>query len=357
MQFEADYFDGISPRAQRVLVSIMDKSLSFSPLTADVHSAWAQRPTFAMADCQLQPRLGQGKRLIDLPDGSRLETELQEIEQHLPKKSAQLFWRAVHYAESHLWLVMIALLGIVLASLLLLKYGVPLAARLAAVTIPASMEQDLGRQTLATLDYQKLGYFKASALTEARKSAIQDALTKACLKTKDCPSYQLEFRKSPVLGANAFALPGGYVVITDELIALANNKSEQDKNPNNTNEVIAVLLHELGHVKGRHALRQTLQGTLSGIIVIAITGDVSSIAAGLPTVMLNMNYSRHLEAEADRYALNSLKTACIPTLSFAKLLLKLENSHRGAHVPEMISSHPDTKQRIKPFLIQHNCQS
>jgi len=108
-------------------------------------------------------------------------------------------------------------------------------------------------------------------------------------------------------------------------------------------------------VKGRHALRQTLQGAVSGLIIIAITGDVSSIASGLPALMLNMRYTRDLEAEADIYSLQSLKTACIPTKSFATLLLRLEKSHSGGvSVPEMISSHPDTRARIIPFLKDHS---
>jgi predicted Zn-dependent protease len=112
-----------------------------------------------------------------------------------------------------------------------------------------------------------------------------------------------------------------------------------------------VLAHELGHVKKRHALRQALQGTISGLIIIAITGDVSSIAAGLPAIILNLRYTRELEIEADNYSLASLKTACIPTKAFATILLRLEKSHSGVGAaPEIISSHPETKKRILPFL-------
>jgi Zn-dependent protease with chaperone function len=132
--------------------------------------------------------------------------------------------------------------------------------------------------------------------------------------------------------------------LTDELVELAKNNDE----------ITAVLAHELGHVKGRHALRQTLQGTISGLIVIAITGDVSAIAAGLPALMLNMSYSRDLELDADDYALRALNTACIPSKSFATILLRLEKSHSNVSVPEMISSHPDTKARVMPFLKHHN---
>lgn len=340
MQFDADYYDGISPRAQRVLVTIAHNAFTFSATSTSSDNTSQTNLTAHITDCHIQAKLGRGKRLIDLPDGGRLETDFQDLEPHLPKKSAHLCWRAIRYAESHLVIVIFALIGIVLSSLLLLKYGVPVAAKFAALATPPSIEKDLGKQTLEALDHQKLGYFTASELSDAKKSAIQEALKDLCLKTRDCPSYQLTFRKSPAIGANAFALPGGYLIMTDELVALAKDN----------NEIIAVLAHELGHVKGRHALRQTLQGTISGIIVVAITGDVSSIAAGLPALMLNMSYSRDLELDADHYALKSLKTACIPTQSFATLLLKLEKSHGGTATPEMISSHPNTKARIMPFL-------
>lgn len=341
MQFEADYYDGISPRAKRVLVTIDETFFRFS--IPSVHSEYSSNQDFEFLinDCHVQVKLGSGKRLIDLPDDSRLETDFQHLEQYLPKKSAHTFWRAVHYAETHKAIIAISIAGIVAASLLLLQYGVPVLAKYAAMAIPPSIENDLGKQTLGTLDHEKLGYFSATELPITKQHAINNALHAMCNKTNDCPSYQLNFRKSPAIGANAFALPGGYMVLTDELVALAKNDDE----------IIAVLAHELGHVKGRHALRQTLQGTISGLIVIAITGDVSSIAAGLPALMLNMRYTRDLETDADNYSLQSLRTACIPSKSFATILLRLEKSHGGdVSAPEMISSHPDTKVRILPFL-------
>ncbi len=344
MQFEADYFDGISPRAKRVLVAINSDHFSFTAGTDNSNSTSNQVVEYLIADCHVQARLGNGKRLIDLPDGSRLETDFQPLEQYLPHKTSSTFWRAVHFAEGHQFFILVALIGIVLVSLTLLKYGVPAAAKYAAMATPAKIEYDLGKQTLDALDHEKLGYFSASELSISQQNSIAHALANLCSKTGNCPKYQLNFRKSPKIGANAFALPGGFIVVTDELVALARNNDE----------ITAVLVHELGHVKERHALRQTLQGTISGLIVIAITGDVSAIAAGLPALMLNMSYSRALELDADAYALQSLKTACVPTKSFATILLQLEKSHSEASVPEMISSHPDTKARVMPFLRNHS---
>ena len=359
MQFQADYYDGISPRAKRMLVTIagdrflgvlppdefdeFSQSVEFTEFgnTTGVYSqVTAKSLDHAIGDCTIQTKLGRGKRLIDLPDGGRLETDFQDLEKHLPAKASNGFWRLVHYAETHILVIVLALVGTLAASFAMLKYGVPVAAKYAAMATPPSIEKDLGKQTLYVLDTDKLGYFKPTALPINKQTAIQDALAAMCKKIQTCPDYQLNFRKSPTIGANAFALPGGYVVITDELVALADNDDE----------ITAVLAHELGHVKERHAMRQALQGTVAGLIIIAITGDVSSIAAGLPALIINMSYTRELETEADQYALKSLKTACIPTKSFSTILSKLQSSHGdGLNLPEMISSHPDTKARVVPF--------
>jgi Zn-dependent protease with chaperone function len=337
MQFEADYYDGISPRGKRIRVVVADQrmlgSISNNAIINDVFD-------LSLIDCHVQAKLGNAKRRVDLPEGRHLETDFQDLEQLLPAKTSFGFWRVVHYAETHLIVIVLALIGTLTISLAMLKYGVPVAAKYAALATPELIEKDLGKQTLEILDHEKLGYFQASKLTPDKQTRIQNAFVAMCKKTQTCPAYDLNFRSSKAIGANAFALPGGYMVITDELVALADNDDE----------ITAVLAHELGHVKLRHALRQTLQGTISGLIVVAITGDISSIAAGLPALMVNMSYSRELETEADTYALQSLNTACIAAKSFSTILSKLSQSHgEGMSLPEIISSHPDTKSRMIPF--------
>jgi len=342
MQFEADYFDGISPRAQRVLITIRDAA--FFHLTTERQQADGRVVStvknYPIHDCYIQAKLGSGRRLIDCPDGSRIETSFQALEDYLPKQPRNTFWQLVHYAESHWGLIAIALFGIVLCGVYFLTYGVPTMAHYVAKVTPVALEADLGKETLATLDHEKWGYFGATALPKATQDRLQARLANLCAKVHDCPAYTLHFRTSPVIGANAFALPGGQIVIADELVEMA--KSDD--------EIIAVLAHELGHVQGRHALRQTLQGTISGIIIIAITGDVSSIAAGLPAAMVNMQYTRELETEADQFALAALQQACLPTKAFATMLLRLTQQAGVDAVPQFLASHPATKARIAPFF-------
>lgn len=334
--FKADYYDGIHPQAQTVRVDIDGQTL--------VLTNQGQTQRFAVKDCDIQTQFGTGKsaqnkRIIDLPDGSRLESADPDMPICLASVVSQ-HSRALYFLENHKWSIVLALLGVVFASYVFLTQGIPLLAEGVARTLPASVEQKMGKEALATLDDPTLGYFAPSTLPQAETAAVRDALAQMCAHTKTCPSYRLHFRASPKIGPNAFALPGGDIVMTDELVKL----SEQNA------ELVAVLAHELGHVKQRHALRQALQGTIAGLLVLAVTGDVSSVAAGLPVFMMQMRYTRDMENEADAYALQQLQSACIPPKYFASLMLRLEKTLKGESMPEWLASHPDTQKRIQPFL-------
>ena len=106
------------------------------------------------------------------------------------------------------------------------------------------------------------------------------------------PAHRIEFRKSRI-GPNAFALPGGSIVITDELVALVDGDAAV---------VTGVLGHELGHVRHRDGMRMLLQASAVGVLASnplhlggAIDADAADKAArfmrlcdlhGLPMVSL-----------------------------------------------------------------------
>lgn len=357
MTFQADYFDGVSARHKPVTVRVAEhtKHIAF-----DVDG---ETLTFDLAELDVQAKLGASKRLVDLPNGGRLEAlDISALEAVMPSKSSA-FWRGLHYLENHLGWVLVSVIATVFAGWLFLQFGVPKMAEYVAKATPPSMETKLGEQALQGLD-SKYGYFSPSKTAPARKASIALGLKNLCIALKDCPQYRLEFRAGGMIGANAFALPGGIMVMTDELITLSKND----------NEIIAVLTHELGHVKQRHAFRQSLQGVLAGLILAAVTGDVSSVASGLPAALMQMRYSREHEIEADIFALNALQKACLPPKAFADILQRLQNQAFGDEkpihdkpkkdkstkktpaqkhsdgVPEMLSTHPDTLARIQPFL-------
>ena len=79
------------------------------------------------------------------------------------------------------------------------------------------------------------------------------------------------------LGPNAFALPAGTIVITDELVQLARHDDE----------LRAVFAHEIGHITGRHAMRMLLQNSATALLAVGLLGDVSAVSsmtAAVPAV-------------------------------------------------------------------------
>jgi Zn-dependent protease with chaperone function len=361
VSFQANYFDGIKASHKPVLVRVAEHA---KQIIFDVDG---ETLTFNLADLEVQAKLGSAKRLIDLPNGGMLEAaDIGELEAAMPSKIST-FWRGLHYLENHLGWVFVAMLLTVFAGWMFLQFGVPKMAEYVADITPPSMETKIGEQVLAGLDSQ-VGYFSPSKAEPKRRASVIAELNQLCTTLKTCPQYRLEFRDGGEgdIGANAFALPGGIVVMTDQLITLSKNDTE----------VVAVLAHELGHVNQRHAFRQSLQGVLAGLILAAITGDVSSVASGLPAALMQMKYSRAHETEADMFALNAMQTACLPPKAFADILQRLQNqalsdegddkttkpqaenntksnkpkSTKPDPVLEMLASHPDTQVRIQPFL-------
>ncbi|OQW69565.1 MAG: hypothetical protein BVN34_04435 [Proteobacteria bacterium ST_bin12] len=358
MTFEAEYFDGVSARVQPVLVRVLADT---QQIAFDVN---AETLTFSFKDCDVQARLGAAKRIIDLDNGGRLEAyEISALESVISSKSS-MYWGALHYLENHLTWVLVALALTVFSGWGFLQFGVPKLAEVVAKATPPSMESKLGEQVLNGLDH-KFGYFSPSKTAPAHQLAITNALNDLCGHVKNCPNYRLTFRDGGMIGANAFALPGGVMVVTDDLVTLSKNDTE----------IVAVLAHELGHVQQRHAFRQSIQGVLSGLIIASITGDVSSVASGLPAVLMQMQYSREHELEADGFALAALQKACLPPRAFADILQRLENQAKSAELDgknaknkteiqhnkpakpqenhsfnDMLASHPNTQQRIQPFL-------
>lgn len=173
--------------------------------------------TFDFAHLEVQSKLGSAKRLIDLPNGGKLQAlDIAELEAAMPSRQSA-FWRGLHYLENHLGWVTVVLVATVFAGWMFLQFGVPKLAEYVAKATPPAMEEKLGEQALEGLD-SRFGYFSPSKADPARKISIDLALKNLCNTLRDCPKYRLEYRAGGMIGANAFALPGGIMVVTDELI-------------------------------------------------------------------------------------------------------------------------------------------
>lgn len=228
-----------------------------------------------------------------------------------------------------------ALLAVVLLLAVGYLYALPACARIIAPRIPESVVHQLSAQTLASLDQHLL---LPSALPASRQEQLRRRLD-ALAAGRKLPAYQLHFRASG-MGPNAFALPGGEVVVFDALVALAGSDEE----------VLGVIAHELGHVAGHHGLRQLMQSSAVSLAVGLYLGDISSMVTGLGSLVLASRYSRGFEEEADDYAAAIMRSAGYGTAPLIRMFERLAQAHAASarSIPSghLLDSHPETLARI-----------
>lgn len=299
---------------------------------------------------EITSRLGNTPRYFSLPDGGKFETRNNDGVDGLLRRRRQHGWNSfVHRLESR-WHYVLASLALVIAFVWgMLQYGLPAAAQQIAYRLPVDITSSLSEETLGYLD----GYlFEPTGLSQETQARLQSVFAGMTETLEPGFSFELKFRKGgEVLGANAFALPSGTVVMTDELVKLAENDEE----------LIAIMAHEVGHVMHRHSLRQILHNSVLTLFVTYATGDASSVLTALPLLLVQLGYSRDFEREADRYAYDYLRAQHIETKVFATILTRLENEHRvrsekaehqdsRSRIFKYLSTHPDTEERVKLFL-------
>lgn len=336
------YFDGRVSTRRSALLTLEGGNVTIS--------CEGVERVFPATDLAIPPGVGSVRRTLRLPDGGLCELDDMEILAELERaagtgKSRGLLLRW----EKSLPLALTALALTVLVVLLFLQFGVPSLARRAALALPPATENMLGREALATLDRVLM---KPSTLEKERREQLSALFRRVAGPGTDASGYRLEFRSSPPIGANAFALPSGIVVITDELVDLA----RQD------DELAAILAHELGHVRGRHIMRHIMQSSAAGLIVATLTGDlvsITSLAATLPTVLVDASFSREFEREADNAAIAWMKSAGIAPRRYAEILGRLQaqlDVRQGKAADgrnparNYLSTHPDTGDRIRRIL-------
>lgn len=328
----ARYLDGRSSQVHDVQLSIGTDG------RVRVHGAGVERDE-ALAEVAISDRLGSTPRILAFNDGSSCETSDNEaVDSALTALHAHSFARGLHQLESRWSHVLIATIVLGVAIWAGIQFGIPALAHRAAFALPVETDTLLGSQALEALDRT---VFEASTLPAARQRELEALFDNMAAEVRSGHSFRLELRASEALGANAFALPSGIVVLTDDLVALSTDERQLQ----------AVLAHELGHVVNRHSLRTVLQNSATSLLMIGVLGDVSTasaLVAALPTLLVQLKHSRSFEREADDYAYAWLDDHGIAHHHFGTLLLKLEEQGGGADsVSDWLSSHPRAAERLR----------
>ena len=333
IKFEGTYYNGVHPVGQPVTVLVTaNGKTNFVGQEISYTCNWL--------DIDVSTQLGRTVRSLVLPNGAKCETfSHDEINQLQEQSDRSKLGRLLHTLESRWHYVLIASLVVVAFTFGMVTYGIPTLAKQAAFALPTSVDEKLSEGTLAFFDKHILD---PSELAEQHQQRLQNKFTSMVERSNDAHIYQLLFRRG--VGPNAFALPSGHIVMTDELVELA----EHDE------EVLAVLAHEIGHVVHKHGLRSALQSSAVALLLTAITGDISAasgFAAALPVVLLETSFSRKFEHEADQYAFDYMQAHNIDTKHFANILQKItgEDGDGEKSAFTYLSTHPITAERTRRF--------
>lgn len=323
------WFDGHSSKARHVVVSLrptpQGPSLVLHPLSQPgaeptvftwKHVGWPE----AWNERKPQPRV-----VVDLRDHGSVEID------------AVAEWRAALAAAGERpslaqrmqtrWPVLLGVTAAAVIGLTLFyRYGTPWAATQLTRFVPIGWETSVAENVLRQMDDGTLKPSKLPPERQAQLRARFDTLAQqAPPGLLRYPSYRppltLEFRSG--MGANAFALPGGKIVMTDGIVKAAADKGLDD------NALVGVLAHEIGHVVQRHTTRMVVQqGVLNMGLGLAL-GDVSGIVSTGASVLTGLAYSRSHEREADCYAIAVMARAALPTAPMGQLLLAIARDEKN----------------------------
>jgi Zn-dependent protease with chaperone function len=277
-------------------------------------------------------RLGSLKRRLDFPDGARFETDDNDGVDALLRRGSG----ALHQLEQSWRVVLLGLVIAAAAAAWFAFYGVPLAAFWMAERTPSGVSAYLTHQTLNTIDGSIL---KPTRLRPAQRRHFQ-ALFAAVARAEGRRDYHLLLRDAPFIGPNAFALPDGTIVLTDQLAVMIQGDDE----------IMGVFAHEMAHVAHAHVLQRVYQASLVPAAIAFITGDASQVghfATILPGVLLQSAYSRQFEQQADDDAAHLLKTMRRDPGAMGNLLERMDHKLCGKDGcgPGWLSSHPATAER------------
>ena len=195
-------------------------------------------------------------------------------------------------------------------------------------TVVNQMERFLGSETIGGL-----------ACTNPAGRAALDAMTERLTHAADL-EYDLNIAVFDHKMVNAFAAPGGQIVLMRGLIDKASS----------ADEVASVLAHEIGHVEARDTTRNALRAAGSAGLLALVLGDFAggSAVVVVAEYTLNASYTREAEAKADEFALEMLERSGTDAEALATFFDSLAGVERALpDLPTYLSSHPETHDRAQ----------
>lgn len=142
---------------------------------------------------------------------------------------------------------------------------------------------------------------------------------------------------------NAFCTPGGFIFVYTGLIKQAENEDQ----------LASVIAHEIAHAELRHSVKKLSRGIGRQAIIIAAVAAASAsfgvfLAVEVANKILGLGLSRNQEDMADKHSVIYLGTTNVySATALADFFQSLVSNGKDVNMPPILSTHPDTKNRIK----------
>ena len=321
----ANYFNGRSTRVRAELLSVAGDDLLIAGEDIDLRVPFS--------DIDVDEQLGRAPRRLRLNDGAFCEvSDLQALNTLLASTSHRDGW--VDRMQRHGPFVVSACVLCVMIAIVAYRWGLPWMAAKGARHLSPTIGSALSAQALRALEG---GILMPSLIPEARRQALGTAFHAMRLPEGGTPGSTLLFRRSPQLGANAFTLPDGTIIVLDGLVTAIDDDQQ----------ILAVLAHELGHAHGRHGLQMLLQSSAVGAFMTFYVGDISPLLAAAPAAVVQARYSQEFEQQADDYAAGLLLHNGMSPGLLADALEKLAALHPELSKGGYLATHPSTDERLR----------
>ena len=291
-----------------------------------------------IGEAVVSSRVGSIPRRVTFSDGSVFETSDNDAIDALFKTHSGTGAGFVHSLERfHPRLIVVVALVVALG-FALYRYALPIMVEVAVLVTPEVVPELMSKAAFESLD--QLIFEESELAPDKRSEIVRGFASLATLSPRGASGYKLHFRGGGAIGPNAFALPDGTVVLTDELIELA---------PDDLDMILGVLAHEIGHVHHEHSLRRLYRAAGVAGLILLVGGDIGAGTEDLliqGSAMLTLSYSRSHESEADRYSVELMAAAGRDPTAIARFFELLIKEFGDQGDMDFLSTHPATAARV-----------
>jgi Zn-dependent protease with chaperone function len=320
----ATYFDGTSNRRRLVTLAFGDRLELNESKQAPVEWAYADirradsPPGILRLSCLTAPVLAR-LEIRDAALAAEVVSRCTELDVNVPGR---------HGVGAIVGWSLAAAVSIVVVVL----FGVPLAADRLTPLVPQAFERRLGDVAEKQIEAMFGGKVCGNPSGQAAFAKLVNAI-------KDAAGFDMPIRTAVLATPvpNAFALPGGTVYLFNGLLARAENPDE----------IAGVLAHELGHLKHRDSTRNLIYNGGTSFLIGLLFGDVTGSSALIfaSRSLVTSSYSREAEQNADGFSIDVMHRLGRSPKAMGELLLRVTGKQEDKTL-SIVSSHPLTEDRL-----------